>query len=67
MAFPTTVQTPNIGASFQILYADVTGDGIADFIQDNGLLRIGPATGMVRSRSRQTGAALSLTSAEERI
>ena len=39
-SFTSTVQTAGVGASSQILYADVTGDGILDLIQDNGLLNV---------------------------
>lgn len=38
--FSTQVQTAGVAGSSQILYADVTGDGIPDLIQDNGLLNI---------------------------
>jgi hypothetical protein len=38
--FTSIVQTPNIGESNQILYSDVTGDGIPDLIQENGLIDI---------------------------
>jgi hypothetical protein len=38
--FTSTVQTPNVSASQQIVYTDVTGDGIPDLIQTNGTLNI---------------------------
>ena len=39
-AFSSTVQTANFGAPTQNVYADVTGDGIPDIVQENGLLTI---------------------------
>jgi hypothetical protein len=37
--FTSTAQS-NTGSSNQLVYADVTGDGIPDIVQDNGLLNI---------------------------
>ena len=38
--FTSTVQTPNVAGSQQIVYADVNGDGIPDIVSSNGLLEI---------------------------
>jgi hypothetical protein len=40
LSFSPPVQTANYGNSFQVLYADVTGDGIPDLIQESGELNI---------------------------
>jgi Bacterial Ig-like domain (group 3)/FG-GAP-like repeat len=38
--FSSTVQTQNVAAANQIVYADVNGDGIPDIVLDNGVLEI---------------------------
>lgn len=38
--FSSTVQTQNVAAAYEIVYADVNGDNIPDLVMDNGVMEV---------------------------
>jgi hypothetical protein len=61
--FTSVAQTPNVSGPAELVYADVTGDGILDAVLDDGLLQIWPGKGDGTFTAAVTGTSYIIDSA----